>query len=231
MGPLRFELRSEDPQSPRMARLPYGPALLLLDHFIYLSCYRKKGAKENSVGEKVVVGFFRVSGPSIIFGESPHPAFFILFLCFHPLKPTLKKRYVYMVQSGIMNYKGTTAGAGMLEEKISEFIGSIRAIEGVVACAIVSRNGIVTEKCFDRDLNEPWLGALLANILSYAESFGRIIRGNSHESGTIRTRDNSMVVRSAGAIFPFAVIINARTDPSKVNNPMLSITKTVRESN
>jgi len=25
MGPLRFERRSEDPQSPRMARLPYGP--------------------------------------------------------------------------------------------------------------------------------------------------------------------------------------------------------------
>ena len=42
MGPLRFELRSEDPQSPRMARLPYGPALLLLDHFIYLACYNKK---------------------------------------------------------------------------------------------------------------------------------------------------------------------------------------------
>jgi len=41
MGPLRFELRSEDPQSPRMARLPYGPALLLLAHFIYLSCYGK----------------------------------------------------------------------------------------------------------------------------------------------------------------------------------------------
>ena len=41
MGPLRFELRSEDPQSPRMARLPYGPALLLLAHFVYLSCYEK----------------------------------------------------------------------------------------------------------------------------------------------------------------------------------------------
>jgi hypothetical protein len=43
MGPLRFELRSEDPQSPRMARLPYGPALLLLDHFVYLSCYGING--------------------------------------------------------------------------------------------------------------------------------------------------------------------------------------------
>ena len=41
MGPLIFELRSEDPQSPRMARLPYGPALLLLAHFVYLSCYEK----------------------------------------------------------------------------------------------------------------------------------------------------------------------------------------------
>ena len=39
MGPLRFELRSEDPQSPRMARLPYGPALLLLDDIVYVCCY------------------------------------------------------------------------------------------------------------------------------------------------------------------------------------------------
>lgn len=27
MGPSRFEHESEDPQSPRMPRLPYGPAL------------------------------------------------------------------------------------------------------------------------------------------------------------------------------------------------------------
>jgi len=37
MGPLRFELRSEDPQSPRMARLPYGPAhYYWIISFIYL---------------------------------------------------------------------------------------------------------------------------------------------------------------------------------------------------
>ena len=38
MGPLRFELRSEDPQSPRMARLPYGPALIVYDEIPYVSC-------------------------------------------------------------------------------------------------------------------------------------------------------------------------------------------------
>ena len=29
MGPLRFERRSEDPQSPRITRLPYGPSTLM----------------------------------------------------------------------------------------------------------------------------------------------------------------------------------------------------------
>jgi hypothetical protein len=52
MGPLRFELRSEDPQSPRMARLPYGPALLLLAHFIYLSCYKKMDHQESGIFSK-----------------------------------------------------------------------------------------------------------------------------------------------------------------------------------
>ena len=38
MGPSRFERESEDPQSPRMARLPYGPALILFAGMTYLSC-------------------------------------------------------------------------------------------------------------------------------------------------------------------------------------------------
>jgi predicted regulator of Ras-like GTPase activity (Roadblock/LC7/MglB family) len=42
----------------------------------------------------------------------------------------------------------------MLKEKISEFIDMIRSIEGVAACALVSRDGIVAGKYFDRDLNE-----------------------------------------------------------------------------
>jgi hypothetical protein len=46
MGPLRFELRSEDPQSPRMARLPYGPAFLLLDHITYVSYVTRYGMKK-----------------------------------------------------------------------------------------------------------------------------------------------------------------------------------------
>ena len=34
----------------------------------------------------------------------------------------------------------------MLKEKISEFIGMIRSIEGVALCALISRDGIVAGK-------------------------------------------------------------------------------------
>jgi hypothetical protein len=75
MGPLRFELRSEDPQSPRMARLPYGPALLLLAHFIYLSCCDKK--LDDRIGRKLnledrIVPFLKNSSHcEIIYSKIP----------------------------------------------------------------------------------------------------------------------------------------------------------------
>ena len=43
-----------------------------------------------------------------------------------------KKRYVFMVQSGIMNYNGCEAGAkAMVKEEIFPFIDTIRLVERV----------------------------------------------------------------------------------------------------
>jgi len=43
-----------------------------------------------------------------------------------------KKRYVYMVQSGIMNYNGCAAGAkAMVKEEIFPFINTIRLVERI----------------------------------------------------------------------------------------------------
>ena len=64
----------------------------------------------------------------------------------------------------------------MLKEKISAFIDKIKAIEGVSACALISRDGIIAGKFFDQEINEPWFGALSATILASAESVGSIIR-------------------------------------------------------
>jgi hypothetical protein len=49
-----------------------------------------------------------------------------------PHRSRQKKRYVYMVQSGIMNYNGCAAGAkAMVKEEIFPFIDTIRLVERV----------------------------------------------------------------------------------------------------
>ena len=118
----------------------------------------------------------------------------------------------------------------MLKKKISKLIDMIRSMKGVTACALVSRDGIVAGKYFDRDLSEPWFGALLATILSSAESLGGIIRMKSLESIAIRARETSVMVVDAGENFLIAPIINDRTNPLNVQRQILAFVKTIGES-
>ena len=118
----------------------------------------------------------------------------------------------------------------MLKEKISAFIDRIRSIDGVAAVALVSRDGIIAGKYFDREINEPWFGALSATILASAESVGNIIRMNSMESVTIRASESSILVMGAGENFLIAAIIKDNADPVRVNDQMLAVAKSIGES-
>jgi len=97
----------------------------------------------------------------------------------------------------------------MLKDKIAAFIEDIRAIDGVMACALVSRDGIIAGKYFDRDLNEPWFGALAATLLASAESAGMLIRMKSPMAVTIRAADSSILIEGAGEHFLIAAILKA----------------------
>jgi predicted regulator of Ras-like GTPase activity (Roadblock/LC7/MglB family) len=118
----------------------------------------------------------------------------------------------------------------MLKEKISAFIEQVRSIDGVAACALVSRDGIIAGKHFDRDLNEPWFGALSATILASAESIGSIVRMKSPGSVIIKTGDSSIVIMSAGENFLIAAIISDNADPTKIHAQMLAIAQKIREA-
>lgn len=118
----------------------------------------------------------------------------------------------------------------MLKEKISAFIEMIRSIDGVAACALVSRDGIIPGKNFDRELNEPWFGALSATILASAESVGSIIKMKSMMSVTIRAQDSSIIVMGAGENFLIAAIVNDKADPEKVHAEMLQVARKIAEA-
>jgi len=118
----------------------------------------------------------------------------------------------------------------MLKEKISAFIEQVQSIEGVAACALVSRDGIIAGKHFDRDLNEPWFGALSATILASAESVGSIIHAKTLGSVTIRAENSSIIIMGAGENFLIAAIISDIADPSMIHAPMLAIAQKIREA-
>jgi predicted regulator of Ras-like GTPase activity (Roadblock/LC7/MglB family) len=118
----------------------------------------------------------------------------------------------------------------MLKEKISAFIEQVRSIDGVAACALVSRDGIIAGKHFDRDLNEPWFGALSATILASAESIGSIVRMKSLGSVIITAENSSIIIMGSGENFLIAAIISDNADPKKVHAQMLAIAQKIREA-
>lgn len=118
----------------------------------------------------------------------------------------------------------------MLKDKISAFIEQMQSIEGVAACALISRDGIIAGKHFDRDLNEPWFGALSATILASAESVGSIIHAKALGPITIRAGNSSIIIMGAGENFLIAAIISDIADPIKIHEPMLAIAHKITEA-
>lgn len=115
----------------------------------------------------------------------------------------------------------------MLKERISSFIDRIGSIDGVAACALVSRDGIISGKHFDRELNEPWFGALSATILASAESIGSIIRSRSLLSVTIQAQDTSVIIVGAGEHFLIAAIIRDNADVTSVHGEILAVAQKI----
>jgi predicted regulator of Ras-like GTPase activity (Roadblock/LC7/MglB family) len=127
--------------------------------------------------------------------------------------------------------EGNAAGEkSMLREKISSFLDRIRSIDGVAACALVSRDGIISGKYFDREVNEPWFGALAATILASAESARSIIGSRPLLSVTIRMEDTSVLIMGAGENFLIAAILQDNADSVRIHAEMLAIAQKIGEA-
>ncbi|MDD1701997.1 MAG: roadblock/LC7 domain-containing protein [Methanoregula sp.] len=115
----------------------------------------------------------------------------------------------------------------MLKDNISAGIDKIRAINGVAACAIVSRDGIIAGKYFDRELNEPWFGALSATLLASAESAGTVIHMHNLGAVTIQADNADIIVLGAGENFLIAAILEGNADLNRVVSDARIIAKEI----
>jgi len=118
----------------------------------------------------------------------------------------------------------------MLREKITGFIDELQAIEGVKACALVSRDGMMIGKHFETDLNEPWFAAMSATLLASAESAASIIKARSPDSVTIQAEDAAIIVMGAGEKLLVAVIVGKGADYDAVYRKTGVIARKISEA-
>lgn len=103
----------------------------------------------------------------------------------------------------------------MLKEKIHGFIEKISAVEGVSACALISRDGIMLGKSMQTEFNEPWFAAMNATLFASAESASTIIKAASPDMVTIFSRDNTIVVMGAGEKLLIVAVTGRKSDASR----------------
>ncbi len=111
----------------------------------------------------------------------------------------------------------------MLKEKISDFIETIKAVDGIKFCALVSRDGIMLGKYAEGDFNEAWFAAMCATISASAESVSVIIKVQSPEIITLQSQDGVLLIMGAGDKILIAALIDSEKDILQMTSIMKNI--------
>lgn len=115
----------------------------------------------------------------------------------------------------------------MLKEKIAGIIESIRVIEGVKLCALVSRDGIMLGRYATGDFNEAWFAAMCATLLASAESAAVIVKIQSPEMVTIQSADGILMIMGAGEKILLATLIDPLQDVTRMTDMLREIAEDV----
>ncbi|HOT03534.1 MAG TPA: roadblock/LC7 domain-containing protein [Methanolinea sp.] len=95
----------------------------------------------------------------------------------------------------------------MLKEKIKGYIERIKGIEGILDCALISRDGIMLGKSLEGEFNEPWLAAMCATLFASAESTSAILKLQPPDAVSIMIRETTVMVLGAGEKLLIVAII------------------------
>lgn len=115
----------------------------------------------------------------------------------------------------------------MLKEKIAGIIESIRLIEGVKLCALVSRDGIMLGRYSAGDFNEAWFAAMCATLLASAESAAVIVKIQSPEMVTLHSPDGILIIMGAGEKILLAALVDPAWDLQQMTGMLREIAEDV----
>jgi uncharacterized protein len=115
----------------------------------------------------------------------------------------------------------------MLKEKIAGIIETIKGIDGVISCTLVSRDGILLGKYAVSEFNEAWFAAMSATLLASAESAAVIIKIQSPDVVMIKSSDGTLVIIGAGEKLLITALIDPQSDIIQVTQELIQLAEDV----
>lgn len=116
-----------------------------------------------------------------------------------------------------------------LKERINRFIKAIMGVEGVSACALSSRDGILIGKAFPDGISAPSFAAMSATLLASAEAAASIAHVHPPQKIVATSEGASLMVIGAGERTLIAAVVDDNTDHEKIYTSLTEIAHEIAE--
>jgi predicted regulator of Ras-like GTPase activity (Roadblock/LC7/MglB family) len=116
-----------------------------------------------------------------------------------------------------------------LKEKIQGFIDEIMALEGVDACAIVSRDGLIMGKCFEQHIPASTFAAMSATMLASSEASASLVHVKPPSVVLAETDNATILVMGAGSGTLITSLLNISADITSVKEHLTEISRRIGE--
>ena len=116
-----------------------------------------------------------------------------------------------------------------LKEKIQGFIDEIMALEGVEACALVSRDGLVMGKCFEQHIPASTFAAMSATMLASSEASASIVHIKPPHVVLAEADNATILVMGAGSGALITSLLNVSADITSVKGQLTELARRIGE--
>ncbi|NYT06520.1 MAG: roadblock/LC7 domain-containing protein [Methanomicrobiales archaeon] len=116
------------------------------------------------------------------------------------------------------------------KEHIQGFVREIMALGGVDACALVSRDGIIMEKCIEQqNVHAPTFAAMSATMLASTEAAAGTIHIEPPKCVTAEGKTATILVMGAGSGALITTLLNISADITSVKEQLAEIARRIGE--
>lgn len=116
-----------------------------------------------------------------------------------------------------------------LKDRIQTFIDEIMVVEGISGCAMVTKDGIMMGRSFDKDVPAQAFAAMSATMIASGEAAASLVHLQPSMSVIAESMDGFILVMGAGERALIATVISRAVDLPSVKSQLVRIAGRIGE--